>query len=235
VLLSHGWEETRTSYTSIAEELASRGYAVFGVDHPYMGRIALPNGEVTTARENQFHSPAEIMNYSGRDLQFVIDQITMLDGQDPVLAHSLDISRIAAIGHSSGFSAVSNACRRDLRIKACVNIDAPGFTSTLLEGLNHPLLWIRLERAGPLPAEFLAARSAAVYDLQINGAAHDSVEDWNYLEASSSQERDRSAKLLAVLRNYIAAFLDKSLRDQDSDLLRNAHTTTATLTCYPAK
>src|SRR5215831_17942408 len=55
VLLSHGWEETRNSYTSIAEDLASRGYAVFGVDHPYMGRIALPNGQVTTARENQFH------------------------------------------------------------------------------------------------------------------------------------------------------------------------------------
>ena len=236
VLLSHGWEETRPSYTSIAEDLASRGYAVFGVDHPYMGRIALPNGEVTTARENQFQSPAEIMNYYGRDLQFVIDQIALLDSQDPVLAHSLDISRIATIGHSSGFSAVSNACRRDLRIKACVNIDAPGFTSTLLEGLNHPLLWIRLERAGPLPAEFLAARTAAVYDLQINGAAHDSVEDWNYLEASSSRERDRSAKLLAVLRNYIAAFLDKSLRDQDSDLLlRTAYSTTATLTCYPAR
>jgi len=159
----------------------------------------------------------------------------MLDSQDPVLAHSLDTSAIAAIVHSSGFSAVSNACRRDLRIMACVNIFAPGFTSTLLAGLRQPLLWIRLERAGPLPAEFGAARTAAVYDLQINGTTHDSVEDWNYFEASSSQQRDRSARLLAVLRSYIAAFLDKSLRDQDSDLLRTAHTITATLTCYPAK
>lgn len=235
VLLSHGWEETRTSYTSIAEDLASRGYAVFGVDHPYMGRIALPNGQVTAAREDQFHSPAEIMDYYGRDLQFVIDQIAVLNTLDPVLARALDVSRIAAIGHSSGFSAVSNACRRDPRIRACVNIDAPGFTSAPLEGLEQPLLWIRLERAGPVPAEFLASRTAAVYDLQIKEAAHDSVEDWNYLEAASSQERDRSAKLLAALRNYVAAFLDRSLRDQDSALLRPTHTTTATLTCYPAK
>lgn len=175
------------------------------------------------------------MDYYGRDLQFVIDQIAVLNTLDPLLARALDVSRIAAIGHSSGFSAVSNACRRDPRIRACVNIDAPGFTSALLEGLEQPLLWIRLERAGPVPAEFLASRTAAVYDLQIKEAAHDSVEDWNYLEAASSQERDRSAKLLAALRNYVVAFLDRSLRDQDSELLRPTHTTTAILTCYPAK
>ena len=235
VLLSHGWEETRTSYTSLGEDLASRGFAVFGVDHPYMGRIALASGQVTAAREDQFHSPAEIMDYYGRDLQFVIDRIAKLESEDPILAHSLDLSRLAAIGHSSGFSAVSNACSHDPRIKACVNIDAPGFTAALLKGLAQPLLWIRLERAGPLPSEILSARTAAGYDLQINGAVHDSVEDWNYLEASSSQERDRATKLIGVLRSYIAAFLQKSLQGQDSDLLRNSKATAATLTCYPAK
>jgi alpha-beta hydrolase superfamily lysophospholipase len=235
VLLSHGWEETRTSYTSLVEDLASRGFAVFGVDHPYMGRIALPNGQVTPAREDQFQSPAEIMDYYGRDLRFVIDQIANLDRDDSILVHSLDLSRIAAIGHSSGFSAVSNACSHDPRIQACVNLDAPGFTATLLKGLTQPLLWIRLERAGPLPPEFLSARSAAVYDLQINGGAHDSVEDWNYLGATSSQERDHAAKLLDLLRSYIAAFLQKSLQGQDSALLRNSRTTAVTLTCHPAK
>jgi hypothetical protein len=38
-----------------------------------------------------------------------------------------------------------------------------------------------------------------------------------------------------VLRSYIAAFLQKSLQGQDSDLLRNSQGTAATLTCYPAK
>jgi hypothetical protein len=175
------------------------------------------------------------MDYYGRDLQFVIDRIAKLESEDPILAHSLDLSRLAAIGHSSGFSAVSNACSHDPRIKACVNIDAPGFTAALLKGLTRPLLWIRLQRAAPLPPEFLSARTTVVYDLQINGAVHDSVEDWNYLEASSSQERDRATKLIGVLRSYIAAFLQKSLQGQDSDLLRNSQGTAATLTCYPAK
>lgn len=136
VLFSHGWEGTRSEYTALAEDLASRGYIVFGVDHPYMGRIALPDGRVTPASETQFASAVEIMDYYGRDVQFVLDQVVALDGQDDILAHHLDLSRVAAIGHSSGFSAVSNTCRRDSRIKACVNVDAPGFTAALLNG--HP-------------------------------------------------------------------------------------------------
>jgi hypothetical protein len=233
VLLSHGWEGTRSEYTSLAEDLASLGYAVFGVDHPYMGRVALPNGQVTPATEDQFRSPTEIMNYYGRDLQFAIDQIAGLDARDAILAHRLDLSRIAAIGHSSRFSAVSNACRRDPRIKACVNIDAPGYTAALFAGLRQPLLWIRLERAAPLPPTFLRTTTAETYDLQISNAQHDSVEDWNYLEASSQPERDRSAYLLSLLRSYIAAFLKKALAHQDSPLLHDTHKTGVTFTRYP--
>ena len=129
VLLSHGWEGTRSEYTSIAEDLASHGYAVFGVDHPYMGRIALPNGEVTESTENQFHSPAEIVAYYARDLEFVIHRIAELNRADPekTFPGKFDMTRIAAIGHSSGFVAASGACKLDSRIKACINIDAPGF------------------------------------------------------------------------------------------------------------
>jgi alpha-beta hydrolase superfamily lysophospholipase len=83
VLLSHGWEGTRSEYTSVAEDLASHGYAVFGVDHPYMGRIALPIGEVTEPTERQFHCPAEIVAYYARDLEFVIARIGEMNREDP--------------------------------------------------------------------------------------------------------------------------------------------------------
>jgi alpha-beta hydrolase superfamily lysophospholipase len=235
VLLSHGWQGTRSEYSSLAEDLASRGYAVFGVDHPYMGRIVLPNGKVTPSTEQQFRSPGEIMEYYGRDLRFAIDEITRLNASsgDPTLAGRLDLSRIAAIGHSSGFSAVSDACRRDSRIQACVNIDAPGFTTALLSGLNQPLLWIWLERAGPVPSGFLAATRAEVDEVRIQGANHGSAEDWDYLEASSQQERGDAARRLTLIRNYVAAFLGKSLQDQDSPLLGHSLTEGVIFTRYP--
>jgi pimeloyl-ACP methyl ester carboxylesterase len=237
VLLSHGWNGTRSEYTSLAEGLASHGYAVFGVDHPYMGRTVLANGKVTEATEDQFQDAAEIMEYYGRDLQFVIDQIAKLNAADGdnVLACRLDLSRIAAIGHSSGFSASSTACRHDHRIQACINVDAPGFKTELLAGLHQPLLWIRLERAGPVPREFLQTTTAAVYELQIKDASHGSVEDWDYLRAASSHEREVAAQRLILIRRYVEAFLEKSLQDQNSDLLRNFETKTIKLERYPAR
>lgn len=221
VLLSHGWEGTRSEYTSVAEDLASHGFAVFGVDHPYMGRIVLPNGQVTEPTESQFKSPAEIVDYYSQDLEFVIAQLVLLNqaDADQLFTGKLDVSKIASIGHSSGFVATSGACKRDPRIKACVNIDAPGFTSADLAGLQQPLLWIRLQKAGKIPADFLKTRKNAVYELKLAGATHGSVEDWDYLEANSPAQRKSAGEILQTLREYLNAFVSKHLSDRDSKLL----------------
>lgn len=221
VLLSHGWQGTRSEYTSFAEDLASHGYAVFGVDHPYMGRIALADGEVTEPTESQFHSPAEVVAYYSKDLEFVIGQIAELNRADPekTFTGKFDIARIAAIGHSSGFVAASGGCKLDSRIKACINIDAPGFGASDLAGLEQPLLWIRLEKAGGVPAEYLKTAGTVVYELQIEGANHGSVEDWDYLEAASPARREAAGKILQIIRQYVEAFLSKHLNRQNSDLL----------------
>jgi len=118
VLFSHGWQGTRTEYTSIAEDLASHGFAVFGIDHPYMGRIALPNGQVTEPTEDHFQSSADIRNYYGQDVRFVIDRIIKLNAGDPddTFIGKLQVSRIGVIGHSSGFVAAGTACKIDRRI-----------------------------------------------------------------------------------------------------------------------
>jgi alpha-beta hydrolase superfamily lysophospholipase len=221
VLLSHGWDGTRSEYTSIAEDLASHGYAVFGVDHPYMGRIALPSGEVTEPSESQFHSPSEIVVYYARDLEFVIGQIAELNRSDPekTFTGKFDMERIAAIGHSSGFVAASGACKLDSRIKACVNIDAPGFSARDLAGLDQPLLWIRLQKAGAVPAEYLKTVTAAVYELNIEGASHGSVEDWDYLEAVSPARRAAAANVLRIIEQHVEAFFSKHLDRQNASLL----------------
>jgi predicted dienelactone hydrolase len=221
VVFSHGWQGTRSEYTSFAEDLASHGYAVFGVDHPYMGRVVLPNGEVTEPTESQFHNPAEIVAYYARDLEFVIGEIAELNGADPekTFTGKFDMARIAAIGHSSGFVAASGACKLDSRIRACINIDAPGFAPSDLAGLEQPLLWIRLQKAGSVPAEYLKIAGTAVYELQIGGANHGSVEDWDYLEATSPAQREAAGKVLQIIRQYVEAFLSKQLNGQNSDLL----------------
>src|SRR5215467_9909336 len=124
VLFSHGWQGTRSEYTTVAEDLASHGYAVFGIDHPYMGRVALSDALVTEPTEDQFASPAEIKDWYAKDVQFAIDEISKLNaaGPDKTFTGRLNLSRIAAIGHSSGFAAAGNACKLDRRITACANV-----------------------------------------------------------------------------------------------------------------
>jgi hypothetical protein len=186
-----------------------------------MGRIALPNGEVTEPNESQFHSPTEIVAYYARDLEFVIGQIDKLNRADreKTFIDRFDMQRIAAIGHSSGFVAASGACKLDSRIKACINIDAPGFGAGDLAGLEQPLLWIRLQKASAVPAEYLKAARTMVYELQIVGANHGSVEDWDYLKATSAAQREAAGKVLEIIRQHLEAFLSQNLNRQNSDPL----------------
>src|ERR1700728_3584148 len=54
VVLSPGFTNSRSTLTALAEELASHGYVVAGIDHTYESRAtAFPDGRVTTclARE----------------------------------------------------------------------------------------------------------------------------------------------------------------------------------------
>ena len=222
VLFSHGWQGTRTEYTSIAEDLASHGFAVFGIDHPYMGRIALPSGQVTEPTEDQFENQAEIRNYYGQDIKFVIDQIVKLNAGDTdnTFTGKLEVSRIGVIGHSSGFVAAATACMTDRRIAACANVDAGGYSANDLRALRQPLLWLRLKRAGPLPDEFLKDRHEPSYELLLEDANHSSVEDWDYIEAESSEQRESAANRLRILRKYIGAFFSEYLQGQKSALLK---------------
>jgi hypothetical protein len=238
ILFSHGWQGTRSEYTSIAEDLASRGYVVFGIDHPYMGRVALPNGSVTEATEDQFQSALEIQQYYAKDVQFAIDNVMALDAADAdgTFTGRLMLSRIAAMGHSSGFAGVAAACRVDRRITACVNVDAPGFSAAQLAGLHQPLLWLRLERAGPVPAEFLKTASSSVYELRIVGTNHGSVEDWDYLEAKSPAQRSDALEHLQLIRKYLNAFLGVELRGEQSALFeQNFSNSRLLLMVYPSK
>jgi pimeloyl-ACP methyl ester carboxylesterase len=203
-----------------------------------MGRVVLPNGHVTEATEYQFQSPVEIQQYYARDVQFTIDAIARLDAADPdgTFRARLELSRIAAIGHSSGFVAAGAACRLDRRISACVNVDAPKFSAAQLIGLNQPLLWIWLERAGPVPAEFLKTANSRVYELRIVGTNHGSVEDWDYVEAKSRLQRDKAAEHLQLIRKYLGGFLGVHLRGENSAILeQNLSSPELTFIVYPPK
>jgi alpha-beta hydrolase superfamily lysophospholipase len=216
VIISHGWQSTRSMLTSFIEDLASRGFIVVGIDHPYMGRIALKDGTVTEPREDQFKNAAEIYDYYTQDALFVLKTLAKLGPEDSILRGHLNLQKTASIGHSSGFIAAGGACISDPRVKACVNLDAPGTPLERLSQIKKPLLWMRLQRAEPLPSAFLKAKALPVWEVTLHDANHGSVTDWDYVFAKDSDERDRAAMRLKQIEDYVAQFLKDYLQDSRS-------------------
>ena len=174
LLLSPGNATNVEFYSVIAEALASRGYVVVGMNHPYQVTAArLSDGSVAVYR-----APASPPGSDGAetetraridqrvaDVRFVLDELSDLDAVGDLDADRLDLDRLGHLGHSNGGVAAVSACREDARLDACVNMDgqlaggpfgasatdrapAQPFLFLTKEIGLHPELGARFEEAG---------------------------------------------------------------------------------------
>jgi pimeloyl-ACP methyl ester carboxylesterase len=141
--------------SAIAEELASHGYVVVGVNHSYEttvtgfadGRLVAMNpaavggalGPQTGSYEEVFRQRASVCEYKAADLASVAGQLERLN-TDPtqLLAGRLDLARVAALGHSFGGNAALEWCRTDQRCVAAVNLDGALWSGVGRVGLDRP-------------------------------------------------------------------------------------------------
>lgn len=138
LLFSPGNGLNSVLYTTQIEDLASHGYVVLGIDHPYEslcvfypdGRIARyrdlqPNQNVPNVAEEQFRSYRQRVDWRAADAVFVLNQLEKLANGKPASQFKgrLDLTRIGALGHSIGGVAAAQFCQIDQRFKACLNLD----------------------------------------------------------------------------------------------------------------
>src|SRR6202030_68991 len=80
VVLSPGFTNSRSTLTALAEDLASHGYVVAGIDHTYESfATAFPDGRVTTclAREALRSGRGEkVVASRAADVSFVLGELT---------------------------------------------------------------------------------------------------------------------------------------------------------------
>ncbi|MGA9224841.1 MAG: alpha/beta fold hydrolase [Mesobacillus sp.] len=148
LVFSHGASGIKTSNASTYNELASHGYVVASIDHPYHsfytssedGTKTMINSdynlEVSNANKEGVYSKEETygliqkwMKQRTDDMNFVIDTIlakTKTDN-DFVYQH-IDTDKIGVFGHSMGGAASVWLGRERDDIRAVVNIDAPFFS-----------------------------------------------------------------------------------------------------------
>ncbi|MGN9762091.1 alpha/beta hydrolase family protein [Streptomyces sp. SD31] len=129
VLLSPGFALPRSSLTGLAEELASRGYAVAAVDHAYeAAAIRHPDGRVTGCLACERRPEGAVVAATrAADLSFVRQRLirSARAGGLP----RLDPSRVALVGHSMGGAAAFEALRTDSGFALGVNMDGTVHTS----------------------------------------------------------------------------------------------------------
>lgn len=141
VIFSHGNGSTTFAYTTLIEDLASRGYVVAAIEHTQTAiGVVFPDGRrVPFYREVSpvGLSPAErkqrmnasisaLIEEGAADVRFVMDRLGELNaggGKEFRLAGRLDLSRTAVMGHSAGAEFASRAGELDGRFKACVDLD----------------------------------------------------------------------------------------------------------------
>ncbi len=119
IILSPGNATNVAFYASVAEDLASHGYIVVGVDHPFqVAAVHLPSGELALYEERP---DGEKFTERVADIRYVFDRLAL----DPpsLLAGRVDTENVAVIGHSNGGIAAAESCGADPRFVACVNVD----------------------------------------------------------------------------------------------------------------
>ncbi|MEV4437910.1 esterase [Streptomyces sp. NPDC049577] len=141
VLYSSGLGDPRTWNTSLAEELASRGYVVVTMDHTYdSSEVRFPDGRLATsvlpdlARRSGTDVGAVLrkaMAARVADARFVLDRLEDLrrhHGKAPGslprgLADAMDLRHVGMAGHSAGGFTALQTLHDDRRVSAAVNMD----------------------------------------------------------------------------------------------------------------
>lgn len=142
VLFSHGMGDARWEYQSITRELASHGFIVFSIEHTHFSLgVEFKSGKFIpfNTKNNDTQAALDIKNSDDivnniwvKDLQFVIGQLDVLNKTENKLGfkNKLDLSKIAAVGHSVGGATAARALQLDPRVKAAINLDGSLFGMT---------------------------------------------------------------------------------------------------------
>ncbi|MGW6690817.1 alpha/beta hydrolase family protein [Streptomyces sp. NPDC054961] len=236
VLFSPGLGGVRTQNTAWAEELASNGYVVAALDHPYdSAAVVLNDGRTINTEiastgddDEDDRRAADTTRVRAADLGFVLTQLGRLDrGEiDGPLTGRLDTGRAAVTGHSLGGGAALQAARQDHRFAAVIDLDGYPRDPDLLPfpqpalALTQAISQETDPRYIPRLTEVLELSTATSYRLTIPGAAHLTFMDAPlYLppvpSIVGSLGRTESPRVVAAAT---LAFLDTTLRHEPGDL-----------------
>lgn len=220
LIFSGGFRSLPEQYTTQIEELASQGYIVVGINHPYISGVTVfPDGRTVAAQPFEFRQPTEIetvLMTQARDIISVLGALEAFNQGDPVdqFTGRLNLAQIGVFGHSLGGGGAVIAAPLDSRVKAIVAED--GSLIPLgrfdVDTITAPLMSIT-------SADTEYRTAGPYYQVEVDGFNHQSFADdpvWPLPPEVAFTDGERA---VAIVRTYVLAFFDKHLRGEDVTLL----------------
>ena len=227
-----GRGQHHSSYTMLAEDLASRGYVVAAVDVPAINVVAHADGDVRFA-DNALRPPRELFagpyagvdaffsaasSYGARLANVAADEIVRLarsDADSPLFGH-IDARQRAYVGHSLGARVAAEACAGDRRCVAAIGVEGVAPPSIRANGFPRGIRYGIIIAASQPPGALDNYRAiipnarAAFWLASIEGGGHNSITDDPYLSEQNPYAveplqgyRDFRDVALAMLDNWV--------------------------------
>jgi dienelactone hydrolase len=181
---------SRVSYASLAQELASRGYLVLTVDHPYGGfmiesggRVLQPGGDSLRRRLGSSATPASVDSALAWDARrwaveavAAVRRVAARGTGVPGLADlAIDTARVGMLGHSLGGAAALQGCRDDAIFRACADMDGAPVGDVERMGVGKPILVLLSQPGGAVSEPKDSAERAHRDDFARMGRERDST------------------------------------------------------------
>ncbi|MDI9836174.1 MULTISPECIES: alpha/beta hydrolase family protein [unclassified Streptomyces] len=228
VVLSPGFSFPRSTLTGLADDLASRGYVVALVDHPYENAgTTLPDGRTlpcVLCEEPPEGGMRAVAESRAVDVSFVLDRLT---GPRPGWRHArvIDARRVGMGGHSIGGDAAAATMAADARVRAGVNMDGTFFAPVPARGLDgRPFLMFGAtdRTADRTWDDAWASLDGWKRWTTVTGADHGSFTDVPLLGELAGIPDTAAlpyARGAHLTRAYVAAFFDRHLKGLPRPLL----------------
>ncbi|KAJ6783099.1 hypothetical protein PWT90_05921 [Aphanocladium album] len=147
-IFSPGHTVSRLLYTSLARNLASCGYVVITVDHPYDAEIVeFPDGTVIRGNSDTSTDSLTLDDLKVRtgDISFIINQLQTENTTNHIIEgfpHAIDSTKIAVFGHSLGGAAAAALMLENTHIKGGLDFDGEIYGPVVNKGLAAPFVLV---------------------------------------------------------------------------------------------
>jgi dienelactone hydrolase len=228
LILRGGASSEVWNYSTIAEDLASHGYVVAGLDAPYRtGVVVFPDGRVLRrtsennpelcagkAGQELDHCLNRILSAWTADMAFVLDRLQTLKTSDPSgkFTGRLDMTRVGVFGHSFGGTQAAQFCSQDFRCKAGVDVDGFLHGGVIQTGIHQPFMFL-LSGQGDFSSDAevrqIKADIQSVYDrLPTDGRLQIVIRGANHFLFSDDGALLKSHILMRTLRTFGVLHID---------------------------